>query len=136
MSRPLKIVAVVVAAVVVAVGSGCETSPRVGPSPGSSVEYASPSPSPTNVLKVEVSIDSKSVTPLNKEFTLSLGQVVDLVVRTDHNATLVIEGPEVNQSVFVGRKMTVPATFVARQPGVITVKSKDPAATIARFTVS
>ena len=58
-----------------------------------------------------------------------------LVINSDHDVTVRIAGPDLDQSVFVARKTTIPTAFVVDDPGTVTITSDDPAATIATLTV-
>jgi hypothetical protein len=128
------------AATAAAVGlvlTGCGTTPpAIGVTPGST---ASPVelPSPTySSLKIEIVIDQQTVSPLDQQIAVERGRPVVLVTHTDHDTTLVLKGPGLDKKVAVGRKTTITSSFVALQPGVITISTDDPAATIARLTVS
>lgn len=88
-----------------------------------------------DALKIEIFIDAKSVTPLRKEVDVSKGRTVLLVTRSDHDVSLIVKGPKIDKSTFIARLTTITTTFVANDAGVVTVKSSDPAATIARLVV-
>lgn len=118
--------------------AGCGTSPAVGPVPGntapteSSPDFSSP---PAEGLKIEINIDQRTVTPLDKEFEVVQGRSVVLVTRSDHDTSLTVTGPRISRTDFIGRLTTISTAFVAEAPGVIMIESTDPAATIARITV-
>jgi hypothetical protein len=118
--------------------TACGTTPAVGPVPGNTIS-APPSSSfttpPAEGLKIEINIDQKSVTPLDEDYTVDRGQTVVLLTRSDHDTSLTVTGPDISRTTFIGRLTTIPTTFVADDPGVIVVRSTDPAATIARLTV-
>ena len=119
--------------------AGCGTTPDVGVAPGSSVpaESAAPAPTPTpEAVKIEIMIDAKTVSPYRKAVEVDRGQPVVLVTRSDHDTSLEVTGPGIDRTDFIGRLTTISTTFVADVPGTILVKSTDPAATIARLTVS
>lgn len=118
--------------------AGCGTSPAVGPVPDNTI-HADSSPGfstpPAEALKIEINIDQKTVTPLEKEFEVVQGRSVVLVTRSDHDTSLTVTGPGISRTEFIGRLSTISTTFDAEAPGVIMVESTDPAATIARLTV-
>ena len=137
MMRFVRFAAAAGSVLVAAAFTGCQTTSAVGPAPGPSVEAVSPMASPSPVaLKIDVTVDAHSVSPLNKSFDVRSGQDVVLLVHTDHNASLIIKGPDISRTVTIGQQMTEPVTFVPGTPGVITISSSDPAADIARLTVS
>lgn len=118
--------------------AACGTTPAVGREPGSTVPTgtATSSPSPTrDSLKLAINIDAKTVSPYRKTVELDRGQTVVLVTRSDHDTSLTVTGPGIDRTDFIGRLTTISTTFVADVPGIILVKSTDPAATIARLTV-
>ncbi|GAA1435121.1 hypothetical protein GCM10009616_31350 [Microlunatus lacustris] len=125
------------AAVVVAL-TGCTTAPAVGPLPGGTVSAPAPgfSSPPAEGLKIEINIDQQTVSPLEKEYEVERGRSVVLVTRSDHDTTLIVTGAGVDQTDFIDRLTTISTTFVADEPGLVLIRSTDPAATIARLTVS
>ena len=135
--RPPALIALVSSAAVVAALTGCTTAPAVGPLPGSTVSGPAPdvSSSPVGGLKIEINIDQQTVSPLEQQYEVTRGQSVVLVTRSDHDTTLTVTGPGVDQSDFIGRLTTISTTFVADEPGVVLIRSTDPVATIARLTV-
>lgn len=132
------IAALITGAVVVVALTGCTTAPAVGPLPGSTVsgpasDFSTP---PAEGLKIEINIDQQTVSPLEEEYEVERGRSVVLVTRSDHDTTLTVTGPGVDQTDFIGRLTTISTTFVTDEPGVVLIRSTDPAATIARLTVS
>ena len=125
-------------AALVIMAGGCTTPPPVGPVPGNSVAVPGPdfSTPPAGALKIEINIDQQTVTPLGEEFEVDRGRSVVLLTRSDHDTTLTVSGPGVDQSDFIDRLTTISTTFVVDQPGVVLIRSSDPAATIARLTVT
>ncbi len=124
---------------------GCQSTPPVGPVPSPSTPVsASPSPisspSPSaakaRTFKLEININAHTVSPLRRSVRLQRGQPVDLVIHSDHDGTVTIDGPKLHKKVVVHRLVQIPVTFVANRPGVITIASSDPKATVARLTVS
>ncbi len=94
------------------------------------------STAPAEALKIEINIDQQTVSPLEKKFEVKRGRSVVLVTRSDHDTTLTVTGPGVDQSDFIGRLTTISTTFVADEPGVVLIRSTNPVATVARLTVS
>lgn len=117
--------------------SGCGTAPPpIGITPGSTASPVGPIVSPTDSsLKIEIIIGQQTVSPRDQQIEVERGRPVVLVTHTDHDATLILKGPELDKTVAIGRKMTITSSFVALEPGVITISTNDPAATIARLTV-
>ena len=125
-------------AVVIAVLlAGCGTTGPVGltPSETTSAESSSTASPAYNSLKIEIFIDAESVRPVNMSARLDVGQTVSLLMRSDHDATVHLEGPELDKDLFVDRMATIPYSFVVDQPGTVVITSDDPAATIATLTV-
>ena len=137
--RSLSAFAGVTAALTFSTGlASCSTAPAVGPVPGSTVAAdasSGPSTPPAEGLKLEINIDQKSVTPLEKELVIDRGRSVVLVTRSDHDTSLTVTGPDIDRTDFIGRLTTISTTFVVDKPGVVVIKSTDPVATIARLTV-
>ncbi|MDN5803164.1 MAG: hypothetical protein L0H26_01030 [Microlunatus sp.] len=115
--------------------SGCGTTGPVGPAPGSTAEPESASPSFDGV-KIEIFIDAQSVTPVDKQMQIATGRPVMLVIRTDHDVTLHLKGPELDRSVYVEPLSVINSAFVVDQPGTVTITCEDPVATIATLTVA
>lgn len=140
-SMPLRRTGAVLLALAVLL-AGCSTAPPVGQRPGVTVTEtppatpAQPGPTRADSLQIDVFIDRQTVTPLNKTFELRKGRSVVLVTRSDHDVTLLVTGPSLDRSVFIGRLTTITTTFVADQQGVITITSSDPQATIATLSVT
>ena len=135
--HPPALIALVMGAAVVVALTGCTTTPPIGPLPSSTASGPAPDMStPTaEALKIEINIDQKTVSPLEKEYEVQQGRSVVLVTRSDHDTTLTVTGPGVDQRDFIGRLTTISTTFVADEPGVVLIRSTDPVATIARLTV-
>jgi hypothetical protein len=117
--------------------AGCGTTGPVGLTPGETTSAASSSSaSPAyDSLKIEIFIDAESVRPVNQSAQLDVGQTVSLIMRSDHDVTVHLEGPELDRDLFVDRMATIPYSFVVDQPGIVVITSDDPAATIATLTV-
>lgn len=84
---------------------------------------------------MQINIDQQSVSPLDTKIELGPGRTVVLTTRSDHDTSLTVTGPGINRTEFIGRLTQISTTFVADLPGVIVIKSTDPAATIASLTV-
>jgi predicted small lipoprotein YifL len=97
-------------------------------------ETAAPSPSYES-LKIDVFIDAESVTPVNKTFQVDLGETVVLVLRSDHDVSVQLRGPELDRSVYVARLSTITSSFVVDRPGTVTITTDDPEATVATLVV-
>ena len=116
--------------------AGCGTMPpAVGITPGSTATPVVMATPTYSSLKIEIIISQQTVNPLDEQIDVECGRPVDLVTHTDHDVTLYVSGPGLNREVAIGRKMTIVTSFVALEPGVITVSIRDPKATIARLTV-
>lgn len=125
------------AALLLVVLAGCGTTVPVGPTPGATVAPATPTSSPSiSALKVDISIDSSTVIPNGKQFTIERGRSVLITTKSDHDVTLTIQGAGIDKKVFIGRLSTILTTFVVRQAGTVTIKSSSPAATIATLDIS
>lgn len=92
--------------------AGCGTNPPVGPLPEGAIVPADASATPTtpSALKLNIFIDSSTVSPSNGRITIDEGRSVVLVTRTDHDVTLSVEGSGIDQKVFVGRLSTIVTT--------------------------
>lgn len=148
-SRPWRRLSIVAAGSLAALifPTGCAPDPTFGPTPKPSAPFtAAPStanshpaarPSDPNLYKLNVIINARTVTPLRRSVHLARGRTVVLTLHSDHDLKITIDGPGIDRSVYIDRsEPTVPASFVANHPGVITVASTSPEATIARFIVS
>ena len=100
-----------------------------------SPESSSSASSAYNSLKIEVFVDAESVRPVNRSIQLDVGQTVSLLIRSDHDVSVHLEGPELDEDVFVARLATIPFSFVVDRPGTVVITTDDPAATIATLTV-
>lgn len=100
--------------------------------PADSSRSASPA---YNSLKMDIFVDAESVRPVNKSIQLDVGQTVSLLIRSDHDVSVHLEGPELDEDVFVARLATIPFSFVVDRPGTVVITTDDPAATIATLTV-
>ncbi|MGI8458786.1 MAG: hypothetical protein ACR2LI_11840 [Propionibacteriaceae bacterium] len=118
--------------------AGCGTTQPVGPVPGGAVVPAAPSdtPSATPGLKLNISIDSSTVSPSGDKIAIHADESVVLVTRSDHDVTLKVQGAGIDKTVFVDRMTTITTAFVVAQSGTVTITSSSPAATIAELTVS
>lgn len=125
-----------VAAVAVLLLPGCGTMPpTVATTPGSTATPVVMATPTYSSLKIEIIIDAQTVQPLDKEMEVERGRPVVLVTHTDHDTALLVRGPGLDRTIAVGRKTTITSSFVALEPGVITIRSDDPVATIATLTV-
>lgn len=136
--RAEPLVALITGAVVVVSLTSCTPAPPVGPLPGSTVSRPAPgfSTPPAEALKIEINIDRQTVSPLEKEYEVERGRSVALLTRSDHDTTLIVTGPGVEERDFIGRLSSISTTFTADEAGVVVIRSSDPEATIARLTVS
>jgi hypothetical protein len=134
----LRTAAAVLTLTVITLLTGCGTVGPVGVTPGSSAEPQLETPSatpPYDALQIDVFIDNQTVQPLEAEYQVPPGKTVVLVSRSDHDVTLTVTGPGIDERVFVARQTTITSSFVLDQPGQVTITTDDPDATIATLTV-
>jgi hypothetical protein len=116
---------------------GCGVTGPVGPTPGSTVSAEPETATPTyDGLMIEIYINAQTVTPVDAEMEIARSRSVALQIQTDHDVTVRVKGPEIDESVFVDRLSTINSTFVVDQPGTVTITCDDPEATIATLTVT
>ncbi len=115
--------------------AACGTTGPVGLTP-SQTPTARPTPRTTyQAFKLDVFVDAESVTPVNRTFRLEVGSNVILTLRSDHDVSVQITGPELDNSVFVARLSTITTSFVVDHPGKVTISTDDPQATIATLII-
>ena len=117
------------------VAAACGTTGPVGLTP-SQTPTATPTPRTTyQAFKLDIHVDAESVTPVNRTYRLKVGKDVILILRSDHDVSVQVTGPELDKKVFVARLATITTTFVVDHPGQVTIRVDDPQATIATLIV-